>query len=133
MPPFVILQEFLGLRDVSFLRVLAAAKEKQDEPIPFFGKIDAISWSAVNPQFPYTVTKMFVVAQIAQAGAVKSDANPGPAIYVSQALEPFPERRRAVFFLVVIDFVGKYLHAFMLAYKLQDGKERFVLELDARP
>jgi len=121
----VVLQVASGLCDVAALRVFVAANKKENQPVLFFGKIDTIAWSAVDPQFPNAIAKMFVVAKIFQACTVKSDPNPCPAIYVAQGIEPFPERRDAVFFLVIVNLVWEYLYSHTLAYKLQIGNGVF--------
>lgn len=107
--------------DVAALRVFIAANKKENNSVLFFGKIDTIAWSAVDPQFPNAIAKMFVVAKISQAHTVKPDTNPCPAIYVAQGIEPFPERRGAVFFLVIVNFAREYLYRHTLAYRLQIG------------
>ena len=87
----MILQVAGGLCDVPFLAILVAANQEQDDPVLFFGEIYAVSWPVVDPQFPDTFIKVFVVAKVAKAGAVKPDTNLCPSVYIPNPDEPEPK------------------------------------------
>jgi hypothetical protein len=126
----MLLQIAGSLGDVPLLGALVSADKKQHKPVSFYGKIDAISRTVINPKFPDSFINRLMVSEVPQTCTVKTGTDFCPAAYVSQGFQPILERRFSLRGFVIIYFVRECLYSHILAYKLQSDKKVSIKQVD---
>jgi hypothetical protein len=64
MAIFPLLRELNCVGDVSCLRLFRASNKQEDKSASALTKINAISWSIIDPQFAHALANWFHIAEI---------------------------------------------------------------------